>query len=146
MKIAPHPFAWDGGRLRRRAARQVRPAAAQSRHVRYDPYHPEGTVAEYCRIGDWRKLAPGMILNLLRCWPIDAGASFLVGDKDNDLAVAVAAGITGHLFASGDLAASTLCCDSNVHRFQVPLGRASRYDWRGRRGLRGGAPRRGRFL
>jgi D,D-heptose 1,7-bisphosphate phosphatase len=71
--------------------------------LRYCPFHEDGVVPHYRRISDWRKPAPGMIVDLLEKWPIDRQASFLIGDKDSDCEAASAAGIAGHKFDGGNL-------------------------------------------
>jgi D-glycero-D-manno-heptose 1,7-bisphosphate phosphatase len=77
--------------------------AAHGAHVDafyYCPHHPEGIIkslAVRCRC---RKPGPGMLEQAAHEWPIDIGASFLIGDKDDDMAAAAAFNIRGIKFDS----------------------------------------------
>ncbi|HZL60562.1 MAG TPA: HAD family hydrolase [Stellaceae bacterium] len=67
------------------------------------PHHPTEGKGEYRIACDCRKPAPGMLLQAMRDFPVDRAASFLIGDKDRDLAAAQTAGIRGVRYAGGDL-------------------------------------------
>jgi D-glycero-D-manno-heptose 1,7-bisphosphate phosphatase len=71
--------------------------------IRYCPHHPEASVAAYRLACSCRKPAPGMILDLIAHWPVDAAASVMVGDKDIDAAAGRAAGIEAEIIPSGKL-------------------------------------------
>jgi D-glycero-D-manno-heptose 1,7-bisphosphate phosphatase len=84
-------------------SRDLAEVGAHIDEFQYCPYHEEGIVAEWRQASDRRKPAPGMILDCLRGWPVRTESSLLVGDMPHDLQAAAAAGISGHLFESGDL-------------------------------------------
>ncbi|UPT90412.1 HAD family hydrolase [Bradyrhizobium barranii subsp. apii] len=74
------------------------------------PHHPEGLIERYRVLCNCRKPRPGMIRALLERYPVDIGASFMIGDKKSDLAAAQAAGIAAYLFDG-----------ANLHAFIAPL-------------------------
>ena len=88
----------------------------------YCPFHPEAVIPKYRHVSDWRKPAPGMILHLMQCWPVDHRASFLIGDRQSDCAAASAAGIDSYLFAGGDL--SLFVSELLASRGVAELGRS----------------------
>lgn len=92
--------------LHRWMACELRRHGAHVDDWRYCPYHLEATVAAYRQAHPWRKPEPGMLLDLMEHWPIDADRSLMVGDQPSDLAAAAAANVTALRFEGGNLAAA----------------------------------------
>ncbi|HEX4765148.1 MAG TPA: HAD family hydrolase [Lichenihabitans sp.] len=72
--------------------------------IRYCPHLPDAKVAAYRLTCPCRKPAPGMILDLMRRWPVDPLRSVMIGDKESDMEAARRAGIRGVLYCGGSLA------------------------------------------
>jgi len=86
---------WVAGELRR--------SGGTIDDSRYCPYHTEGKIDAYRRESDWRKPAPGMLLDLMKVWDLNPARCLMVGDKDSDIKAGQAAGARTALFQGGDL-------------------------------------------
>ncbi len=65
---------------------------------RYCPFHPDGVDPACKKASDRRKLELGILLDLMRFWPVDKARSVMIGGRDSDMKVAAAAGIVGRHF------------------------------------------------
>lgn len=92
-------------RLHRWMNAELRRGGAHVDDWRYCPFHADAVVEAYRGAHPWRKPGAGMLLDLMQRWPVEAGGSFLIGDRDSDMDAARNAGIPGHLFTGGSLAA-----------------------------------------
>lgn len=93
----------DVVKLHRWMARELAVHGASVDDWRYCPFHPEGQVEAYRTSHPWRKPSPGMIVDLLKCWPVERERSFLIGDQTSDIEAAGAASLPGYLFKGGHL-------------------------------------------
>ena len=82
---------------------ELRRAGAHIDDMRYCPHHPDAAVLAYRMTCACRKPAPGMILDLMRSWPVIAEASVAIGDKERDAAAGHAAGIAAEVVPAGAL-------------------------------------------
>ncbi len=69
--------------------------------VYYCPHHPEGVIPELSFKCDCRKPESGMIKQGIKEFNIDPSASFLIGDKENDIKAAHKEGIKAALVKTG---------------------------------------------
>ncbi len=83
---------------------EVRRTGGTIDDIRYCPFHEDATVPAYRRASDWRKPAPGMLLDLIRAWELDPARCVLIGDQATDIAAANAAAIDALHFQGGNLA------------------------------------------
>lgn len=94
---------YDEAAVKRFHAHMQERLLAQGAHIDafyYCPHHPEGTIKELAVQCRCRKPGTGMLEQAAREWPIDPGRSFLIGDKDDDMAAAAAFNIRGIKFNS----------------------------------------------
>jgi len=70
---------------------------------RFSPFHPEFDDGRFSHLAHWRKPAPGMLIDLMKNWPVETQRSFMIGDRNSDVAAARSAGLSGHLFTGGNL-------------------------------------------
>lgn len=101
--IARGYYDWDGFRAVQTAMLAALTAAsAHLDAVLACAYHPAGR--EPLRVGGhpWRKPNPGMILEAGSRMNLDLSRSWIVGDREEDLAAGKAAGLAGGTLLSGD--------------------------------------------
>jgi D-glycero-D-manno-heptose 1,7-bisphosphate phosphatase len=93
----------DVRRLHRFVQDELRRDGAHIDEFRYCPHHPASAIERYRNVCSCRKPSAGMLLDLMAAWPIDVARSCIIGDKESDLEAGRLAGISGYLFAGGNL-------------------------------------------
>lgn len=88
--------------------------AAEGAHIDmflFCPYHPDGVVDAFARASDDRKPGPGMARAAAAALNLDLAASWVVGDRPEDIGLAEAVGATAVYLGAGS------CDRPGVHSF-----------------------------
>ena len=82
----------DVERVHRCIAGQLRACGAYVDRFLFCPYHPDGVVPAFARHSEDRKPRPGMALAAAAALDLDLGASWVIGDRAEDVGLAHAVG------------------------------------------------------
>jgi D-sedoheptulose 7-phosphate isomerase/D-glycero-D-manno-heptose 1,7-bisphosphate phosphatase len=82
----------DVARVHRYIAERLAERGAHIDLFLYCPYHPAGTVEAFARTSDDRKPAPGMAKAAAAALSLDLTASWVIGDRPEDIGLAEAVG------------------------------------------------------
>jgi histidinol-phosphate phosphatase family protein len=82
----------DVARVHRHIAERLAEYGARIDLFLYCPYHPEGVVEAFARTSEDRKPGPGMARAAQATLNLDLGASWVVGDRPEDIGLAKAVG------------------------------------------------------
>jgi D-glycero-D-manno-heptose 1,7-bisphosphate phosphatase len=88
-------------KIHARLGEMLRAEGASLDGVYYCPHHPTEGLAEYIKICDCRKPAPGMLLRAAEELRIDPNRSYMVGDTLKDIEAGARAGAQGILVRTG---------------------------------------------
>lgn len=70
---------------------------------RYCPWLDNAPLPQYRKKSDWRKPGAGMLEDICKFWPVNINQSFMVGDKESDIAAGKAMGMSTFLFSGSKL-------------------------------------------
>lgn len=87
-------------------ARYLAQRAARIDLFLYCPYHPAGVVGAFARTSEDRKPRPGMARAAQTALNLDLPASWVVGDRPEDMGLAEAIGASGVYIGTGDYSRS----------------------------------------
>jgi|TARA_B110000211_G_scaffold49656_1_gene54160 D-glycero-D-manno-heptose 1,7-bisphosphate phosphatase len=79
--------------------------------VYYSPYHPTHGVGKYKKNHNSRKPQPGMLLQAINEFNIDAARSILIGDQATDIQAAMAAGLGTKIYLGDSDISQDVCID-----------------------------------